>query len=280
MKIILGDNPFFDINHNTGGSDLGFQYDIMDTVIAEYIKHKNPLVMLSDHLEFHDELFKILNKYKGEDLSLALLAPVPHTINALVASGGYRALFKNIGLKSAIIGAPGLICHLLNLTRLSSFFYKFSIKHYIKHQLKPYLSNNINVSHFGIHNVFADMLLASNNTSILNSFIGAVEDLGLSPIILTQNIGAFLELKGLHQCIICGSVNPLGYMMSPSKKVSENVIKSNKYNHTIWAMQILAGGSVKLNDSLKYLNNLNLNSIVYATSKKDRIDKIFNLLSS
>ena len=280
MKIILGDNPFFDINHNTGGSDLGFQYDIMDTVVAEYIKHKNPLVMLSDHLEFHDELFKILNKYKGEDLSLALLAPVPHTINALVASGGYRALFKNIGLKSAIIGAPGLICHLLNLTRLSSFFYKFSIKHYIKRQLKPYLSNNINVSHFGIHNVFADMLLASNNTSILNSFIDAVEDLGLSPIILTQNIGAFLELKGLHQCIICGSVNPLGYMMSPSKKVSENAIKLNKYNHTIWAMQILAGGSIKLNDSLKYLNNLNLNSIVYATSKKNRIDKIFNLLRS
>jgi hypothetical protein len=278
MNVILGDNPFFDINHKTGGSDLGFQGDAMGAVIADFVKHGGTKIMLSDHLELHEEVFDVLKEYKNTDLSLVLLAPVPHTINALVAAGGYKALLNNVGVRSLITISIGLLCQLLKLTNACSFFYRLSIKNYVKNQLRPYKKRNLNVSHFGLHNVFADMLLASKNINVLNSFICAVEDLGLKPVILTQNMGSFLSLGGIRKCTMCGSVNPLGYMMSPGKQATEKSVKENPYNHLVWAMQVLAGGSVGLNGSLDYLNDLNVQNFVYATSKPDRITELFKLL--
>jgi hypothetical protein len=280
MKTILGDNPFFDINHKTGGTDLGFQKDTMKAVIEEYTNHGPCRLMLSDHLEFHDGIFEVLCQFRPEDLSLVLLAPVPHTINSLVATGGYKSLISNVGPLSLMLISFGLACQLGKITRLSTFFYRHGIQKYIRNQLKPYRNRNVNVTHFGLHNVFADMLLASKNRAVINSFIRAVEDLGLAPIILTQNMGSFLGLDGIRNCTICGSVNPVGYMMSPSKQETEVAICENKFGHKIWAMQVLAGGSAQVCDALSYLKGLKIKQFVYATSKTDRVKEVLDSISN
>ena len=157
MKIILGDNPFFDINHKTGGSDLGFQSVVMSKVLGECIKYSPCRLMLSDHIEFHDEIFEVLSLFRREDLSLVLLTPVPHTINKIVATGGYKALIINAGFLSVISLLLGLLCELVRSTRLSAFCYRFGIRRYLWNQIKPYRRLNLNITHIGLHNVFVDI---------------------------------------------------------------------------------------------------------------------------
>ena len=278
MKVILGDNPFFDINHKTGGSDRGFQKESMENVISEFLLSRPCILMLSDHLEFRPQLLELFEKFQKDSFSLALISPLPHTVNDLVANGGYKALLKVLSAKTVFFLAVGLILKLLRFQLVSELFIKVAIKSFVKQQLRPYLKSNILVSHFGLHNVFTDMLLASRNLTILNSYIDALNELNITPILLTQNIASLIELDRLQDCVICGSVNPSGYMMPPGRYITEEVLTQRARSHEIWAMQILAGGTTNLQDSLNYIKRLNLNCIVYATSKPERINELFEVI--
>lgn len=276
MNVILGDNPFFDINHKTGGTDRGFQQQVMEEVVAEFERQRGGVFLLSDHLDFRTPIIKMLAGLSGDNLSVALISPVPHTINAVVANGGYKALLRMINVTSVLFFGLALIAKLGRNSNLFRYFLEKAIIRFIKKQLQKYVNAGVAVSHFGMHNVFTDMLLASKNIEILNAFITAVRALKMAPVLLTQNTAPLLALDGLASCAICGSINPNGYMMSPSQNETELAVLTRSKQHEIWAMQILAGGSCDFNTSLEYLKKLKINSFVYATSKRRRIVEVFD----
>lgn len=276
MNVILGDNPFFDINHKTGGTDRGFQKQVMEDVVAEFKRQRGGVFLLSDHLDFRTPIIRILAGLTGDNLSVALISPVPHTINDAVANGGYKALLRMINVTSVLFFGLSLIAKFSRNSRLFRYFLEKAITRFIKKQLQKYVDSGVTVSHFGMHNVFTDMLLASKNVEILNAFITAVRALKMAPIVLTQNVAPLLALEGLASCVICGSINPNGYMMSPSQNETELAVLKRSNQHEIWAMQILAGGSCDFHTSLEYLRKLKIDSFVYATSKRKRIVELFD----
>ncbi len=278
MRVILGDNPFFDINHKTGGLDRGFQKEAMEQVVAEFVSSEHGTFLLSDHLDLREKILEVLSKFADETFSVALISPVPHTINAAVANRGYKALLPMTDFRSMIFLCLGLSSRVFGRISLARYFMKKAIKIFVRNQTQEYFTAGVTISHFGLHNVFTDMLLASRNLDVLNSFIEAVKELYMEPILLTQNTGPLVALKELGGCVICGSINPLGYMMSPGQKETERILTAGQAKHEIWAMQILAGGTSELKMSLDYLNSLGIKNLVYATSKKERVRELFSLI--
>ena len=278
MRVILGDNPFFDINHKTGGCDRGFQQQIMKDVVTEFMIQRGGIFLLSDHLDFRAQIIEILAALRRDNFSLALISPVPHTINDAVANGGYKALIPMVNLMSVPFLGFALIAKLSNCPKIYRYFLSKSIKSFIRKQTQPYLRSGIAVSHFGMHNVFVDMLLASKNIDVLNAFVKAVRALKMTPILLTQNVAPLLALEDLEACVICGSINPNGYMMSPSQSATELAISMLPRKHEIWAMQVLAGGTSDLKTALEYLGSIKINSFVYATSKQSRVTELFKAI--
>ena len=100
----------------------------------------------------------------------------------------------------------------------------------------------------------------------------------MTPILLTQNVAPLLALEDLEACVICGSINPNGYMMSPSQSATELAISMLPRKHEIWAMQVLAGGTSDLKTALEYLGSIKINSFVYATSKQSRVTELFKAI--
>ena len=68
------------------------------------------------------------------------------------------------------------------------------------------------------------------------------------------------------------SFNPIGYQMNPSKEACEKCLDDNHLK--IIAMNTLAGGLLKPDESFQYLSKINLHSVVIGMSTKEHIDQI------
>ena len=63
-----------------------------------------------------------------------------------------------------------------------------------------------------------------------------------------------------------------GFNMHPSKEEYEKVIAANDPNkYQLMAMNVLASGSITVQQSFDYINNLNLQSVVFGASSKGHI---------
>ena len=103
MKIILGDNPFFGVNHLTGSKNLDteeIRFHNACDVILSAINSDIDLMMLSTHPTYKNLLKKISEKIEKSNLhfNLALVVPFPHTLNNIVAENGYIGLIKFLGI--------------------------------------------------------------------------------------------------------------------------------------------------------------------------------------
>ena len=97
MRIILGDNPFFGINHASSNKDKVSGKKMRDVFIAA-AECELRVIMMSRHEDHFDVVLHALQQARsdGKELDVALVAPLPHRYNDIVASKGY------LGLREAI----------------------------------------------------------------------------------------------------------------------------------------------------------------------------------
>lgn len=270
-KFILGDNPFFDINHSSGGADKGFRPDLFADCIHAYAENGGDILMLSAHEEHLPDIISTLKQYKK--LKTALVYPLPHTVNDRVASEGYIGLFKLINLKAIFFAIITVLLKPLVKDKIRKILYRNMIYHFYKNALNNLGFEKSKVSHICLHNIWTDLLLASGDYTILHAFEEAIKKLDLDAVILTQNCTNLVKnyVPALDTTISCGSINKLEYMMNDSfQKLSQ---LPNYTAHRIWAMQILAGGNIPLPEALLHLEN-NVDRFIYASSKPERIAEL------
>ena len=73
-----------------------------------------------------------------------------------------------------------------------------------------------------------------------------------------------LEEWNIKAPTIMTSFNPIGYQMNPSKDECEKFISNNK----VIAMNVLAGGYLKPQESFQYLSNLDIKAVTIGMSSK------------
>ena len=137
-----------------------------------------------------------------------------------------------------------------------------------------------------MQNVITDLLMGMGRGDILIEFIKSVVRLGYKPGIITLNPIMFDQLlkkyKGtvlLNDLIVCFNINKEGFNVFPSLKEVENFIQSNP-KYKLMGMSIFASGAAKIPKSINYIKSLNLDYVVFGSSRIENIKSNLNLFKN
>jgi hypothetical protein len=173
----------------------------------------------------------------------------------------------------------------LNLiVRLPKFLFTRNIKHLIPLVTGLEVPNSLpKGSTIYIQNVITDMLIGIKRFDILEAFIVDARKRGYKPGLITLNPIKLDELinnsplTNKKDLTVCFNVNHAGFNVFPSKTLVEKFIKSN-HNYNLMGMSIFSSGGANINDAISYIKNLNLDYVVFGSSKIENIESNFKSL--
>ena len=135
---------------------------------------------------------------------------------------------------------------------------------------------DLNVNTFFLLNPITDLLLGYNIKDIFEHYCEYVrKKYKCNPGLITLNmpyLKSKLEEWGIDEVVICSSSNAAGFKMHPAKEAYERAITENDPSkYQLMAMNVLASGSITVQQSFDYINSLNLQSVVFGASSKGHI---------
>lgn len=276
MKVIIGDNPFFGVNHQHGSKPLdneAIRFQKAVDVLAEAKMHNSNHLMITNHpsiLKFLD----FIDENNLNSIRLAFVAPYPHKYNDIVANKGYLGLIRYL-LKGNSLYILKNLLSFLNIRNAHNHL----VKMICNSELSSLGFQKSKVEYMCMHNILVDMYVASGNISALKTFVKYTISKNLKPVLITQNIIPLCKaLEDFHEdYTICFSYNTAGYMVNPSLDEVDIFLKNNeKKLPNLWAMQIMGSGILDLDHALQATKRNKFNGILYATTKRKRITELFN----
>jgi len=270
-QILLGDNPFFGIDHlsqerarkrmqklNTFSkmtdvmefvSSLGVKGFVVSThpQMRDLIKHMQDNTNILKNYEFYPIL-----PYAQGYVSKVTEKGITNTINDLFSQGNIQTRLKIIFKGSS--------------AWLKKDFEKL-FETFIDVELLPFSPTKKKI--IFLHNAITDLAISLGMKKVIQSFTDHIEkQYGVKPGLVTLNFPSTvktLEKWGIKPPVIMTPINPLGYQMNPSQEECENYL--SKAN--VMAMNVLAGGLLKPKESFNYISKLDINSVVIGMSSKD-----------
>ena len=162
------------------------------------------------------------------------------------------------------------------------------LRAYVDAELKGYLSakpKNATLRSVLLHEVPTDLCLGFQETRLLNLFARHVrENYHVKPGFVTYNLVRFVRLfeeagLSLKDVLIMTPFNRIGFQMSPSRESCELCL-SNLSEGEVIAMSIMAGGFLKLNEAIKYIQGMaKLSGIAVGASSVEHAADTFSKLS-
>jgi len=277
MKIILGDNQFFGVNHFdlNKGEETKNKFDSLKK-INEFIKNSLNIGLDGFMINSNSKGYELISKNDfDKEKEIHYSIPYPHKYANIINESGMLSLMfyvmKNTSfLKNVFVGFKFL------LTR--------NIKHFIPLSLDIEVPSNLKKGNYiYMQNVITDLLLGLNRGDLIIKFINTVIKMGYKPGIITLNPIKLDELinnnKTLESSdlIVCFNINKQGFNVFPSLNAVERYIKS-KPNYKLMGMSIFASGAAKIPDSIEFIKKLNLDYVVFGTSKIKNVKSNFTLL--
>lgn len=278
-KIVFGDNQFFGINHRSQekAEELSQYFSQLNNILKVYdeaIDCGVKAIMLNSNQKAIEitEYFRE-NKSKYGDLTWYPSIPYPHKYADMVNELGLipainEAFFKNntgLGmLNMAMKGVTAAVSKdgMKMLEMLIDVEYK--------------MFKGLDVKVLFLQNVITDLLLGYDIKEVFEHYCEYIwKKHKVIPGFITLNmpyLKAKLEKWGIDGVCICSSINAAGFNMYPSKEEYERVIAENDPNkYQLMAMNVLASGSITPQQSFDYVNNLNVQSVVFGASSKNHI---------
>ena len=270
MEIILGDNPFFGVNHRSqeqAAKYLDEKGDFSNAV--EVIRAAQSVgvnkVMLSNHADLIDLLKKLreVDPAAADRIEIALVVPYAQKFNQIVGSEGVIGIIKEVPFfQMARSGATALLSALFgrqtNIEGLIDILVQMELA--CIGEFEP------RVKALCVHNIVADLCLGLNKLDFVVQFCRVVRKRGYSPVVITQNPIPFDNVLPADVAL-CFSYNVAGFMVNPSlAEVRESLGTSRE----LWAMAILASGAASLEQAMKDEFLKKFSAVLYATSKPSR----------
>ena len=280
--MLLGDNPFFGVDHLSQerarqkaaasknfdnaldvieySNDLGIKGMVVSThpELKELIERMRAKSNLIKKIEFYP-ILPYAQGYVSKINEKGLMNTLMETLN----QGGFRNIVKIITK-----GSLGVI--------RKDLFKLFRV--FIDIELLQLTNTKINTVF--LHNVITDLALSSNMKNIFETFQEHLHDnYKLNSGLVTLNLPRLiykLNEWGLYFSDIMAPFNSVGFQMNPSRQECENCLTSFKGN--IIAMSILAGGYLEPSDAYKYiLTQPKIKKVVIGVSSIDHAKKTFGL---
>jgi hypothetical protein len=278
-RIIFGDNQFFGINHlseeRARKQSLRFKntesiIDVLDYVNQIGIKTfmcttHDRIADVCDHIRLHPDRF--------EGFQLYPCLPYGHKYNNAVAELGLLGAMK-VMLPGTVIGT---------LTRGGTAVIKKNYYSLMKMLIDAELMmfNGIKTGVIFLQNIATDLLLGMGMTDFFIAFSEYIRDkYNAEPGFITMNFPKLLpvlESVGLHNPIICTSINKIGFRMPGGKQNYEELITSGRCR--LIAMQTLAAGGITPSQAMEYIcSQRGIDSILFGASTKLHILETKNLI--
>tara|TARA_B110000977_G_C10732264_1_gene359530 strand:- start:6 stop:596 length:591 start_codon:yes stop_codon:yes gene_type:complete len=140
-------------------------------------------------------------------------------------------------------------------------------------------------SYIYMQNIITDLLLGMGRGDILIEFIESVFIMGYKPGIITLNPIMFDKILEdekdsiwLKDLIVCFNINKEGFNVFPSLEAVESFIDSRP-KYKLMGMSIFASGAANIPRSINYIKKLNLDYVVFGSSRLENIRSNFHLFS-
>jgi len=276
MKLILGDNQFFGVNH----ADLKKAATIRESFskhenINEFIKQSLSIGLDGFMINSNDLGFKVVEgfDFKNQKAECHYSIPYPHKYAGIVNDSGMIALIS-------------LVLKQLRFRDVFSVL-KFALSYNAVHLLPIIVRMEIpktlpKGSAVYLQNVVTDLTMGlKNGNKILSAYINSVKSMGYKPGLITLNPTDLIEaLKKSHsedEVFLCFNINYSGFNVFPSVSKVEEAIADAKdtTNWKLMGMSVFSSGSrgVSIKASIEYIKSLSLDYVVFGSSKLSNIDK-------
>ncbi len=286
-RIVFGDNQFFGINHMSQekAQQLSEQFFDIENIFKVYDMAFEAGVR-GVMLNSNDRAAEICNRFKNKSNSYPSLnwypsIPYPHKYANLVAEKGILPAINSILFKdnSAFKGL-GLITQggMALVSKDAVKLMKMLI------DIEMQIFKGLNVKVVFLQNIITDLILGFGMKDIFYEYCEHIrKSYGAIPGLITQNMpklrSSFIEW-GIEGVAICTSFNKIGYLMSPGVDAYEEAVAvndSDKFH--IMAMSTLASGAIPAKAAYHYINNQNIQSVVFGASSKKHIDETVSLIN-
>ena len=280
MKIILGDNQFFGVNH--------FDLEKGEKTKLKFDTTKKIESFINDSLEIGLDGFMINSNEKGYEIintnkfnsskEIHYSIPYPHKYASMVNENGMMSLFghliKNTSFLKNIIGGIKLVAT-QNLKSISPLALNLEVPKNLKKGSYIYMQN-----------IITDLLLGMGRGDILIEFMKSVSNMGYKPGIITLNPIMFDKLltnerktDWLKDLVVCFNINKEGFNVFPSLESVESFIASGP-KYKLMGMSIFASGAANIPNSINYIKKLPLDYVVFGSSRTENIKSNFNLFNN
>jgi len=279
MKIILGDNQFFGVNHFDldKGEKTKLKFDTT-TKIEGFINDSLQIGLDGFMINSNEKGYEVVNASKFDsDKEIHYSIPYPHKYASMVNENGMMSLFshviKNTSFIKNLVGGFKLLAT-QNLKSITSLALNLEVPKNLKKGSYIYMQN-----------IITDLLLGMGRGDILIEFIKLVSNMGYKPGIITLNPIKFDKLiqneqedDWLKNLIVCFNINKEGFNVFPSLESVEKFIESSP-KYKLMGMSIFASGASNIPKSINYIKKLKLDYIVFGSSRLENIKSNFHLFN-
>lgn len=286
-KIVFGDNQFFGINHRSQekAEEMLKRFGKLENIIEVYDNAfecgVNAVMLNSNEKAMAICDYFRENKKKYADIAWYPSIPYPHKYANMVNELGIfpainEVLFKN----NSMFGALSMMAK-----GASAAFGKDMLKMMeMLIDVEYKMFKGMNCKCLFLQNVITDLVLGYDIPEVFQRYCEFIrKKYGILPGFITLNmpyLKAKLEEWGIEEVVICSSINAAGFNMHPSKEEYEKVIAANDPSkYQLMAMNVLASGSISPKESFDYINNQNLQSVVFGASSKNHIQSSIDCIN-
>lgn len=285
-KVILGDNQFFGINHRSQekAEEMLKRFGNIDNIFEVYDNAFDcgvKAVMLNSN----DKAMAICDRFranKNKYGDVAWYPSIPYAYkyaNMVNELGIFPAINEVLFKGNTAGGVLGMI------GKGASFvFTKDAMKMMeMLIDVEYKMFRDLNVRAFFLQNIITDLLLGYNIRDVFEHFVEYIrKKYKVIPGFVTLNMPYLkgkLEEWGIEDVVICSSINAAGFNMHPSKEEYERVIAANDASkYQLMAMNVLASGSITVQQSFDYINSLNIQSVVFGASSRGHIKSTVDMI--
>ena len=227
MKIILGDNQFFGVNHFDleKGEKTKLKFDTTNK-IESFINNSLSIGMDGFMINSNDKGYELISSNQFESSKeIHYSIPYPHKYANMVNETGMLSLLKYCFKESSLVK---------NIIGGSKLLFTRNLKHIMPLALNLEVPENLKKgSYVYMQNIITDLLLGMGRGDILIEYIRTVVKMGYRPGIITLNPIMFnnllkeeLNSKWLKHLIVCFNINKEGFNVFPSLQKVEELIQS------------------------------------------------------
>jgi hypothetical protein len=286
-KIIFGDNQFFGINHMSQekAQQLAEQFYDSSSIFKVYQMAFDcgiRAIMLNSN-DRAKEICNhfVLNKSKYPEIGWYPSIPYPHKYANLISEKGIVPTINEILFKdNSAMGVLGMITK-----GSAAVFGKDAIKlMQMLVDIEMKMFKGLNVKVIFLQNIITDLLLGYGVAEIFQEYCTYIrKKYNALPGLITQNmpiLKARLEEWGIEEVVICSSFNKIGYLMSPDTESYETIAnKNDSSKYQIMAMSTLASGAIPAKEAYEFINQQNIQSVVFGASSKKHIEETVSLIN-